>query len=478
MTFLSPQLLWALLLVPALALGVSRPGPAADAVCDPLHERGPAGEHRRRVAALAPLGPARPVSGRARGRSLRDRTAPAGHEGAAQPGIRGARDGRLGLDAGHGRGAGGSRPPDSGIALPRAGARKVPGRAHHLLERSAGRGSPDRRDHTLVRQALSGLEADGGTAIGDAVALATELRKERLIGKRQEDNEDGEPPLVVLLLSDGAFRRAPSTRSKRPTGQKAAESPCTRSPSGPTGHDRGHQQFGIPETIDVPPDRETLEKIARITGGATFFSAPTPQALEAVYELTGNEHRLSGGEARGDRLVRSRRARAARSRRLALSPLVQPPSVGGHSMRSLVPTTLAAPSASRRPAAERGPTPIPRRPRRRSPRATATGPRPPAPSSPTWSRTCSPRWLTCASRRGGAGGLLEDLLGGGGEGQGSGVIIDPKGSSSPTTTSFRTPRASRSSSPTSASSLGACSAPPPTTTSPWYVSTKAASIRW
>ena len=32
-------------------------------------------------------------------------------------------------------------------ALPRAGARKVPGRAHHLLERSAGRGSPDRRPH-------------------------------------------------------------------------------------------------------------------------------------------------------------------------------------------------------------------------------------------------------------------------------------------------------------------------------------------
>ena len=45
-------------------------------------------------------------------------------------------------------------------------------------------------------------------------------------------------------------------------------------------------EFGIPETIDVPPDRETLEKIARITGGAAF-SAPTPQALEAVYDRLG-----------------------------------------------------------------------------------------------------------------------------------------------------------------------------------------------
>ena len=146
---------------------------------------------------------------------------------------------------------------------------------------------PPTDDHTLVRQALSGLEADGGTAIGDAVALATELRKERLIGKRQEDNEDGEPPLVVLLLSDGAPSEGTLDPVEAANRAKAAGVPVYTIALGTDGGTiEVTNEFGIPETIDVPPDRETLEKIARITGGATF-SAPTPQALEAVYERLG-----------------------------------------------------------------------------------------------------------------------------------------------------------------------------------------------
>ena len=104
--------------------------------------------------------------------------------------------------------------------------------------------------------------------------------------ERQEDNEDGEPPLVVLLLSDGAPEGTldPVEAANR---AKAAGVPVYTIA---LGTDEGTievtNEFGIPETIDVPPDRETLEKIARITGGATF-SAPTPQALEAVYERLG-----------------------------------------------------------------------------------------------------------------------------------------------------------------------------------------------
>jgi Ca-activated chloride channel family protein len=146
---------------------------------------------------------------------------------------------------------------------------------------------PPTDDHTLVRQALSGLEADGGTAIGDAVALATELHKKRLIGNRQEDNEDVEPPLVVLLLSDGAPSEDTLDPVEAANRAKAAGVPVYTIA---LGTDEGTievaNELGIPETIDVPPDRETLEKIARITGGATF-SAPTPQALEAVYERLG-----------------------------------------------------------------------------------------------------------------------------------------------------------------------------------------------
>ena len=46
-------------------------------------------------------------------------------------------------------------------------------------------------------------------------------------------------------------------------------------------------EFGFSETVEVPPDREILAQVARITGGAAF-SAPTEQALEAVYERLGS----------------------------------------------------------------------------------------------------------------------------------------------------------------------------------------------
>lgn len=42
-------------------------------------------------------------------------------------------------------------------------------------------------------------------------------------------------------------------------------------------------QFGLPVTLDVPPDTETLAQIAEITG-ATAFDAPTAQDLAAVYD--------------------------------------------------------------------------------------------------------------------------------------------------------------------------------------------------
>jgi len=146
---------------------------------------------------------------------------------------------------------------------------------------------PPTDDHPLLRQSLSGLEADGGTAIGDAVALATELRKERLIGDRQEVDEDGEPPLVVLLLSDGAPSEDTLDPVEAANRAKVAGVPVYTIALGTDGGTiEVTNAFGIPETIDVPPDRETLEEIARITGGATF-SAPTPQALEAVYDRLG-----------------------------------------------------------------------------------------------------------------------------------------------------------------------------------------------
>jgi Ca-activated chloride channel family protein len=145
---------------------------------------------------------------------------------------------------------------------------------------------PPTQDHALVRQSLDGLVADGGTAIGDAIALGPELRRERLISNEQP--EAGKPALVMLLLSDGS----PSPESMDPIeAAKKAKAAGIPVYTIALGTDQGTievtDEFGIPQTVEVPPDRETLGQIARLTGGAAF-SAPTEQALEAVYERLGS----------------------------------------------------------------------------------------------------------------------------------------------------------------------------------------------
>jgi Ca-activated chloride channel family protein len=143
--------------------------------------------------------------------------------------------------------------------------------------------------HDLVRESLAGLQAEGGTAIGDAVAVSTDLatKDNGQLASEESKASDG-PPLVVLLLSDGA--PSPNTRDPMEAAQraKAAGIPVYTIA---LGTDAGTvdvvDEFGIPQTVQVPPDRETLARIARTTGAASF-SAPTEQALDAVYDRLGS----------------------------------------------------------------------------------------------------------------------------------------------------------------------------------------------
>jgi Ca-activated chloride channel homolog len=144
--------------------------------------------------------------------------------------------------------------------------------------------------HDVVRDSLRRLEAEGGTAIGDAVALATDLASQtpdEQLASDEAETEDG-PPLVVLLLSDGA--PSPDTLDPIEAAQKAKAAGIPVYTIA-LGTDEGTvevvDELGFTETIEVPPDRETLAEIARITGAAAF-SAPTEQALDAVYDRLGS----------------------------------------------------------------------------------------------------------------------------------------------------------------------------------------------
>jgi Ca-activated chloride channel family protein len=127
-------------------------------------------------------------------------------------------------------------------------------------------------EHAVVRDSLA--------------ALASELAPDEQLAA-DRDAGDG-PPLVVLLLSDGAPSPDTLDPIEAANRAKAAGIPVYTIA---LGTDEGTvevtDELGFTETVEVPPDRETLAQIARVTGGAAF-SAPTEQALEAVYERLGS----------------------------------------------------------------------------------------------------------------------------------------------------------------------------------------------
>jgi hypothetical protein len=161
------------------------------------------------------------------------------------------------------------------------------------------------------------LRADGGTALGDAIALSVQAanlatgaagRPAAAADPEASPPEASppgagpspsaspgtgttpdEPPLVAtVLLSDG----------KSSTGQlepldAASEAAANGVPvyTIALGTEDGTVDvpdgMGGTETIDVPPDAATLQEVADMTGGR-FFEAPTTEDLAAIYESLGS----------------------------------------------------------------------------------------------------------------------------------------------------------------------------------------------
>ena len=134
-------------------------------------------------------------------------------------------------------------------------------------------------DRSQVLRALDALEVEGGTAMGDGLALGIRAIRTPVIGT------DGRPrqlPGAIVLLSDGA-----STKGQDPR-QVAAEAQRLKIPiyAVALGTQGGTLRRPDGSTTPVPPDIATLTSIARTTGGR-FFTAPTARDLEAVYANLG-----------------------------------------------------------------------------------------------------------------------------------------------------------------------------------------------
>jgi Ca-activated chloride channel family protein len=143
------------------------------------------------------------------------------------------------------------------------------------------------RDRQVVRDALSYLQPEAGTAIGDGLDVATRLALSSLRsdGIERKDNEN--VPAAVVLLSDGTQNRGrlqPSEAAQR------ARSAGVRVYTVALGTPEGVVSFGFGlfvNSIPVPPDPPTMRAIARATGGKTY-TADTSTKLSSVYRTLGS----------------------------------------------------------------------------------------------------------------------------------------------------------------------------------------------
>ncbi len=146
---------------------------------------------------------------------------------------------------------------------------------------------PPTADRAEAVRALERLEADNGTALGDAIARSVELGVSNL--DEDEQPAEGESPVIVLVLSDGANTTGDFEPVEAAQQAVDAKVPVYTVALGTAeGTIEGPDGYGGTRTIAVPPDPETLTEVAEMTGGR-FFAAADAEALRSVYEEIGSQ---------------------------------------------------------------------------------------------------------------------------------------------------------------------------------------------
>jgi Ca-activated chloride channel family protein len=136
-------------------------------------------------------------------------------------------------------------------------------------------------DHALVRRMIDAQIADGGTATGDALQVALDTLE------REPKGADGRrPPSAIVLLSDGT-----TTTGRDPVAvaeaARALRIPVYTVALGTRDATVPNPGFG-PPLLSVPPDPETLRRIAEASGGRAY-SAQDDQQLSTIYKTLGSQ---------------------------------------------------------------------------------------------------------------------------------------------------------------------------------------------
>lgn len=140
------------------------------------------------------------------------------------------------------------------------------------------------RDREAVHVAIERLDNRGVTATGEALIGALQLLRPEL-----EPGEEAAPAAIVLL-SDGASTRGADPLQVARDARRQGVPVHTVALGTESGTIVVPRRDGSGDTrvVDVPPDVESMTRIARITGGQTF-TAPDAERLSAVYEQLGSQ---------------------------------------------------------------------------------------------------------------------------------------------------------------------------------------------
>jgi Ca-activated chloride channel family protein len=141
------------------------------------------------------------------------------------------------------------------------------------------------KDRSAVSAAITRQTSGGGTATGEAIAVATAvLNRAPGIGQKR-------PPAAIVLLSDGASTSGRDAVAAAQAARKLKIPVYTvalGTPQGTIEVPVPRSQGGGTRTQPVPPDPRSLAEIARASGGKTFTAA-SASGLKAVYERLGSQ---------------------------------------------------------------------------------------------------------------------------------------------------------------------------------------------
>jgi Ca-activated chloride channel family protein len=152
-------------------------------------------------------------------------------------------------------------------------------------------------DRAAVYEAVASLHAEGATAMGDGIERALDVKRpppppstgSARPAPDPSVQQGSDAPMVVLLLSDGANAQSrvlplDAAADARQLGVAV----FTIALGTRQGRVDVPSQLGRIRNIPVPPDTDTLRRIAEITGGR-FFSATTGRDLSGVYRQLGSK---------------------------------------------------------------------------------------------------------------------------------------------------------------------------------------------